>query len=237
MASIKDAFEESFQDNHSFFKFFVLALPVYYCTNAYLNKENLVPLFWVFTLTFLLLFGFVIKCTTNVRNGANNVLPGLNIFDLIWTGTKGTVALGPVIVINCILAHYLCKFTANFIVDEGTLNVFKFVIWSIFGAIIMTGYLGYAKTFKIKDAYNFKAISQSSTDVLIAVLFMIPQVLLAAGLVLVPASYILWLFFGMSHSIAIFYYCIVFVFTLAVSAHYLAQIDFEVIPRDDKEMF
>lgn len=233
MASIKDAFEDVFHDNNSFIKLVILAIPVYFCTSNYINGQNITEFWWVYLSTFLLLFGFVIKCTANVRNAENYILPKIDIINLLWAGIKGFVAIGPSIAINYFIANYLCDFTAKYITDTIAFNIFKYVIWSIFTAIILTCYLGYSKNFKIKEAYNLKTISNSSMDILIAVLFMIPQVLLAAALVLVPVCYLLWLFFGISHSISIFYYCIVFVFILAVTGHYLAQIDYENIKEEE----
>ena len=71
MASIKDAFEESYQDNLAFLKFIIFAIPVYYCVHLYTTavKGDLTGFWWMASITFLLLFGFLIKCTTNVRNG------------------------------------------------------------------------------------------------------------------------------------------------------------------------
>ena len=86
MASIKDAFEESFQDNHAIIKYILFAIPVYYCVHLYSNatKGDLTGFWWMFGVTYLLLFGFLIKCTTNVRNGKDHVLPSFNIFALFW---------------------------------------------------------------------------------------------------------------------------------------------------------
>ena len=176
-------------------------------------------------MTFVILFGFLIKCTSNVRNGKTYVLPSLNIFDLIFTGLKGSIALGPSILINSYIAYYLCGLVEKYI--SNVFLIFKFLIWGLFIAIILTCYLGYAKTFKIKDAYNLKVIFKSSADVMIAIIFMIPQILLAAAIILLPVGYILWLFFNPTHSVSIFLYCLVFVFMLAVTGHYLAQIGFE----------
>ena len=70
MASIKDAMEEAFTDNLSFIKYVVFTVPLYYCVYLYTSsKGDLTGFWWMASVTFLLLFGFLIKCTTNVRNG------------------------------------------------------------------------------------------------------------------------------------------------------------------------
>lgn len=228
MASIKDAFEESIQDNNAILKYIIFAIPVFYC--VYLYSEGNLGGFWaMFSITFLLLFGIFIKCTTNVRNGKDAVLPSFNIFSIIWAGIKGTIALGPSIAINCWLACLVNGLLTNIFTEPNTLHVFQAIVWGLFGSIILTGYLCYAKSFKIADAYNFKTISESCIDILISVLFMIPLVLIANAILLVPVSYVIWVFFGLPHPIAVFYWCMVLVFNLAMCGHYLAQLDYEAI--------
>lgn len=234
MASIKDAFEESLQDNNAILKYIIFSLPVFYC--VYLFSEGKLGAFWtVASITFLLLFGIFIKCTTNVRNGKDAVLPSFNIFSIIWSGIKGSIALGPSIAINCWLASLVCNLLTNVFPEPNTLLVFKCAVWGLFSSFILTGYLCYAKSFKIVDAYNFKTISESCIDILIAVLFLIPQVLIANAILLIPVSYVIWVFFGLPHPIAIFYWCMVLVFNLAMCAHYLAQLDYEAIGRKDND--
>ena len=239
MASIKEAFTEVFQDDNSFVKSLILAIPLYFCVNAYINgsKEEMAGLWWLCIVTYLLLFGFFIKCTANVRNTESHVMPSLNLFELIWNGFKGTLALGPSIAINSYIAYFLCDLAAKHLPASVVLTAFQTVIKCIFASIVLTGYMCFSRKFKISDAYNLKAISKSSADIMIAALFMIPQLLLAASLLLLPICYLLWLFWGTWHPISIFYYCIVFVYTLAMAAHYLAQIDFETIDREDEEMY
>lgn len=42
MASIKDAFEESYQDNLAFLKFIIFAIPVYYCVHLYTTAVKVI---------------------------------------------------------------------------------------------------------------------------------------------------------------------------------------------------
>lgn len=235
MASIKDAFEESLQDNGAIIKYIIFAIPVYFCVQLYTNAKNGdLSAFWsLFSITFIILFGFMIICTTNVRNGKNEILPSFNIFAMLWSGIKGLVALGPSIAINCWLASLVNGLLSNYIPEPNTLLVFQYIVWGIFGSIILTGYLCYAKSFKIVDAYNFKAISESCIDILIAVLFMIPQVLIANALLLLPVTYLIWIFFGIPHPVSIFYWSMILIFNLAMCGHYLAQVDYETITRKD----
>lgn len=234
MASIKDAFEESMQDSNAIWKYIIFAIPVYYCVQLYLSGAWFG--FWTLVIpTYFLLFGFLAGCTANVRNGKSSVLPSFNIFKLFWDGIKGTVALGPSIAINCWLASLIANLLPNYLVEPKTCAIFQGVVWALFGAIILTGYLCYAKRFRILDAYNFKTISESCVDILVAVLFMLPQVAIANALLLVPVTYIIWIFLGIPHPVATYYWCMVGIFNLAMCGHYLAQVDFENIKTEEKE--
>ena len=55
------------------------------------------------------------------------------------------------------------------------------------------------------------------------------QIILADAIILIPVSYIIWLFWGIPSPIAIFFWCIVSIFTIAMTAHYLAQLSYENI--------
>lgn len=231
MASIIDAFQESLQEHNSFTKFTILAIPVYFCVKPVVDGET--PIWWLYILTCILLLGYMIKCIYNVRNCKDHVLPSLNIFDLLWSGLKGAIAIGPASIICGIASGYLCNLASDFIPESALLKVLEFIISSLFSAIVLTCFLGYAKTFKIKDAYNFKAIFKSSADVMIAMLFMILQVAIVAILILLPVGYVLWLFFTPTNGVTIFFYCLLYVFLLTMTSHYLAQIDFENIAEEE----
>lgn len=237
MASIKDAFEEAVQDDNALTKYILFAIPVYFCTVLYTNTEkNGLSAFWAAgAVTFLLLFGFLIECTKNVRNGKDHILPSFNIFRIFWAGIKGAVALGPLIAVNCWLAVFVNNILVNYMTEPNTLLVFKCIVWGVFGSMMLTGYLCYAKTFKIADAYNLKTISESSMDIMIAIIFMIPQVAIANAILIAPVTYIVWVFFGIPHPIATFYWSMVLIFNLAMCGHYLAQVGYETIAVKENE--
>ncbi len=233
MASIKDAFEESFHDHHALTKYFIFAIPVYYCVDLYSKNDNN---FWaVSAAVFILLFGFMIKCTSNVRNGKNYVLPSFNIISMFWDGIKGLVALGPIIAICSWLGGTTGKFLSEYFPDPASMRVWYFIIWGLLVSIMMTGYLCYARNFKISDAYNIKTIWNSCVDVFAGVLFMIPQILLVNAIIAGPITYIIWLFFGIPHPIAVFFWSMCLILNLSITGHYLAQVDYEAIAGDEKE--
>ncbi len=233
MASIKDAFEESFHDHHALSKCIIFAIPVYYCVDLYSKSDEF---FWITSaIVFILLFGFLIKCTSNVRNGKNYVFPTLNIFSMFWAGVKGLVALGPIIAVCSWLAIVVCNFLSGYFPDPNSMKVWYFIVWGLFVSFMMTGYLCYARNFKISDAYNLKTLGNSCVDVFAGVLFMIPQVLIVDAIIVGPITYIIWLFFGIPHPIAVFFWSMCLILNLSIVGHYLAQIDYEAIPDNEKE--
>lgn len=240
MASIKDAFEEAFQDNFAVLKYILFALPIFYCIYLYYAAVASKDFsgFWCMTsVTFLLLFGFLIKCTTNVRNGKDHVLPSFNIFNLLWAGFKGVIALGPSIAVNCFLASFIGSKVAQFFPDPNIAGIFQGIIWAVFISVILTGYLLYSKKFKISDAYDFKTISNSCMDILIAVLFFIPQLLILNALIIGAVTYVFWVFLGIPNTFCTFFWCMALVFNLAVIGHYMAQIDYEAIEaKSEKDL-
>ena len=230
MPSIKDAVEESIQDNHTLSKCIIFAIPAYYCIDLYINNSEY--FFIVTAFVFILLFGFLIKCTFNVRNGRNYILPTFNIFSIFWAGLKGFVALGPIILLFSWSAIAICNFLSGYFPEPASIMVWKYIIWGIFVSFIMTAYLCYAKNFKITDAYNLKTLYKSSVDVFAGVLFMIPQILIVNAILIGPVTYIIWLFFGIPHPIANFFWCMCLILNLAIVGHYLAQVDYEAISGD-----
>lgn len=238
MASIKDAFEEAFQDNLAILKYFVFTAPLYYSVYLYeTSKNDYTGFWWMAVITFLLLFGFMLKCTSNVRKGLDHVLPSFNIFNLFWAGIKGTIALGPSIGINCWIALFLSGQIDNYFPDPNLSLVFKIIVWAVFISVMLTGYLLYAKNFKIADAYNFKVISESCVDILIRVLFMIPMILIINALIVGSVTYVFWVFLGIPNPFCTYFWCMAVVFNLAMIGNYMAQVDYEAIEaKTEKDM-
>ncbi len=227
MASIKDAVEESFSDNHAMIKYFLFAIPVYITYVLYTNNETGF-IFWLFAIfTFLLLLGTLTICTANVRNNKNQILPGMNIFAIIKEALHTLLAVGPAIVINLGLAAYITSmFTLP---NPGFDKAFKIIIWCVFSSVIFTAYLLFSKDKKIKDAYNLKAISDFGADIMMAVIFMIPLVLIVDAIFVGSITYVFWLFFGVPNPVLSFIWAMFVIQNISVIGNYLAQIAMENI--------
>ena len=228
MASIVDAFEESLQDNHAIFKIVLYTIPLYYCIHLLMEKASSGYFVFVTVMTSILLLGFALKCSQNVRSGQNSVLPSFNVFGVFFEGLKGTVALLPMLIISLVVEHFASEMLANYFSDT-LLNVFIWIITGLCASLVYTAYILYAKRFKITDAYNFGLISKYCVDILLAVIFMKIKLILADLLLLLPVTYVIWLFFGIPHPVAIFFWCLISVFSIAMIGHYLSQVGYEII--------
>jgi hypothetical protein len=233
MASIKDSFEETIQDNHAIIKLLLLGALVYYCVDAIMNNKPSSSLIPIEIVTAIILLGFMLICTQNVRRGANRILPTFNIFAIIFEGIKGIIALAPLGIISYFIETFIINILNQYLAGTSLFTPFVWITSGICSSFVFTGYILYSKDFKITDAYNIAFISKFSIDVLIALFFMVLKLALADAIVIVPITYIIWLFFGIPHPIAIYFWSVVAVFSIAMMGHYLAQTDYEIIGHDD----
>lgn len=229
MASIKDAFEETLQEEHALAMYIIFAIPLFLCTKFLLEADK--TGYFIITSLFasVLLIGFALKCTSNVRSGSNNVLPSFNIFPILWDGIRGIIVLAPLIIIAYTLEFFIAGFLAKVITHPTTLRIFILITTGLCNSIVYTGYILFARRFRASDVYDFKTISTYCVDILIAVIFMKLQMILVNLIVAGPITYLIWIFFGIPHPVATFFWCVIAVFNLAIMGHYMAQIDYEVI--------
>ena len=227
MASIKDAVEESFSDNHAIIKYFLFAIPLYITYYLY-EKGYTGFFFWIMAIfTFLMMLGILVVCTTNVRNNKNQILPGLNIFHIIKEALHSLMAIGPAIVINTGVAAFITsKFTLP---SPGVDLTLKILIWCVFMSVVFTAYLLFVKDKKLKDAYNLKAISDFGADIMVAVIFMIPLVAIADAIFVGSITYVFWLFFEVPNPVLTFIWAMFVIQNLSVIGNYMAQIAMENI--------
>jgi hypothetical protein len=226
MASIVDSFREVFTDRLSFLKLVVLAVPVYYSYQVYMESDkDFTGFFWLAGITLFLLFGFLIEVTNNLVNERNTILPSLNPFTISLSSIKGILAIGPSALISCFLANYVCSFI-NII---PWLDItFKSIIWLVVASIIVTSFLMFSTRKRVLDAYNLKVLSQKSGDLIITIIFFLIQL----TVINLPTSaflgYTLFILFG-DGPIFNFFLALVLVFNIAVTGHYLAQVHYEVL--------
>lgn len=227
MASIKDSIEETYIDNLSILKIIIYSLPLCYSTYLYTKESTQFPI--VAILTTILLFGFALKCTQNVRTGKGFVLPSFNILGTFWSGIIGIIILTPLLALSFGAVVLLMKLISNYILNENFLLYSKIILSVIFASIPLTGYILYAYKFKFTDAYNFKLISTYCIDILSELFVFCIKLFFVNLIITLPIVYLLWLFVGLTNVISFYIICILLVFYCAVSSHYMAQVDYELM--------
>ncbi len=231
MASIKDAVEESITDNLAFVKYFLYAIPVFICYLLF-NQGNMGWFYFLGFFTLLMLISILIICIYNVRNGQNYVLPTFNIITFGVTAFKAIFAVGPILG----LGLWLGKLIASIQIPIPLPNIqliYAIIVWLIIGSIIITSLILYSKTQHIKDAYNLTLISNTCIDILIAIIFYIPQLILVNGLIVGIIAYLFAVFFTLENPIFIYLCCMALIMNVAITGDYFAQIDYEIVPRDE----
>ena len=231
MASIKDALEESITDDYALVKILIYALPVYICYNLF-SQGNMSMFYVIGFFTILMMVSILITCINNVRNGKNYVMPSFNIFKFSLTAAKALLALGPI----TFLGLYLGKILSGIQILIPLTNVqliYSIIVWLIISSIIITSTIIYSKTEIIKDAYNFNLISNTCIDILLAILFYIPQLLLVNTIILGSIAYIFLISVGIDNPIFIYLSCMMLIMNISITGNYFAQIDYELIPRDE----
>jgi len=226
MASIIDSFKDTFSDRLSFIKIAVLATPVYYTYRLYVDAAGDYTGFWWMALfTFLILFGFLTKVTNNIINDNDTVLPSLNPFPIIWSASKGLLAILVPGLISYFIAVYLCSLIN--IIDWLDITM-KTVIWIVYAAVVLTSFLMYAKREKIQDAYNVKVIFDEAGDLMVVILVFIIQLIVINIPTVVFIGYTILVLFGFGPVFDVFV-SLALVFNVGVTGHYLGQTQFEVI--------
>lgn len=231
MASIKDAVEESITDNLAFVKYILYAIPVFICYNLF-NAGNMGWFYFLGFFTLLMLISILIQCTYNVRNGQNYVLPTFNIFSFIATAFKALFAVGPILGISLWIGNMIASIKIPIPLPNIQL-IYAIIVWLLIGSIVITSLILYSKTQKIKDAYNFVLVSNTCIDILVAIIFFIPQLLLVNGLIVGIIAYIFGVFFTLENPIFIFLCSMALVINVAITGNYFAQIDYELVPREE----
>ena len=233
MASIKDALEESINDNLAVVKYILYAVPVFF-SYTFFNKGNMEAFFMLGSITTLMLATVLIEIIYNVRTSQNRVLPDFNIFTFCGTSLKTIFALGPLLGLGLWGGNMLCNIQIPIAIPNINVQlIYSIIVWLIIGSIILTALILFAKTKKIKDAYNLKLIANTCIDFLLAMLFYIPQLIILNGLAIGCIAYVFAIFLTLDNPIFIFICSLAFVINIAITGNYLAQVDYDVVPREN----
>lgn len=231
MASIKDALEESLTDDFAIIKYFLFAIPVFICYQLF-SQGNMGLFYFLGFFTLLMLVSILIQCINNVRNGKNYVLPTFNIIAFGVTAFKALFAVGPIIGIGLWLGSLIAGIKIPIPLANIQL-IYAIIVWLIMGSIMVTSIILYAKTEHIKDAYNLSLISNTCIDILVSILFFIPQLILVNGIIVGTIAYLFAIFLSLENPIFVYICSMALIMNIAITGNYFAQIDYELVPRDE----
>lgn len=227
MASIVDSFREVFTERLSFLKLVILAIPVYYSYQVFLQSKDDYTLFLIIVgITLFFLFGVLVKITNNVVNERGFILPSLNPLKIVFSAFKCLIAISLLSIITCLIANYVCSLINIVPWLDITL---KSIIWLIAASIITTSFLMFSTKERILDAYNLKIIFQKSGDIILTIIFFIIQLIIINLPTSAFVGYTLFILFGYGSFIFVFFLALVLVFNIAVVGHYMAQVHYEIL--------
>lgn len=233
MASIIDSFRETFEDNLSFFKLVIFAVPVYFCYTMFLTANGNFSAIWTLgIITAFFMLGYVAEISNNVLNEKDNVLPKLNFLKILLSSVKTIIAIGPMTAISAGLGNYALSFLTN-IPIQWVVILFQIIIWLIVASIALTSFLLYIKKESIIDAYNLKLLVEKSGDVLLGIIFFVLQVLIINIPTTAFLGYTISVLFGVGPTLYAFCaYAIIF--NIGAAGHYFAQMGYEIIGYDKR---
>lgn len=226
MASIIYAFEDMTTEKGAKLKYAIMSIPVIY--SIYLFKQGNMPmLYFIGSLTIIMLLMFMLKVMNNYHNKKPNVLPDFNILEHLLLTIKSIFIMAPMTLVCIFSGIWLCKIPVPF-----PPLILYIVVWSIIGAIFITFMMSYSQKFSIKDAYNLKTIGNNCVDIFIAVLFFLPQLIILNAIILVTFVYLFIKFWNIENIVFITMCSIVFCINIGIIANYLAQVEVDTLVHE-----
>jgi hypothetical protein len=234
MASVVDAFNEALSEDFSYVKFIVYAIPVYVVARFFMIGKMGHLIFWGFIAIFILL-GVLTQGINNVRRNKKEILTS-NPLLLIKSGFLSLIVLLPQI--------FLYKYIGNILITKVPIPdnithlplIYSIIVWSILFSVLLTSYLSFAKYLKVKQAFNLKVILESCVDVLLNIIFFIPQLALVNLVIVGPIAYAFSLLNISLTNMGFIAYCsIAFVINVSIIANYFAQVAFDCIKGNNED--
>lgn len=234
MASIIDSFNDALNEDKSYLKIALYAIPVFISAQLFLVGR--MASFWFFTSIFgVLFFGLLTQGINNVRLSKREVL-SINPIAIVGAILKGLAVVVPYALVFGFIGYFISTKVSLPIDLPHVQLIFAIVVWSIVFSLVMTAYLSFAKYLKIVQGYNFKVIFDSCVDVFLALLFFVPQFLIAVAVLVGPVWYLFTLFHvPLNHWGFVAYCSAAFVASVSMMANYFAQIAYEQIKGNNED--
>ena len=234
MASLFDAFNDALGEDNSTIKIIIYSLPVFFCSYLYIKNNVLASYFFALP-TVILFLSLLSNGISNVRSNKREILT-FNLFTLTTVAIKLLFAVLPVILIMLSIGWFITSFI-KLPFDVPYLQVvFNSIVWLVVFSVVLTSYLAFSKSLNVVDAYNLKIVFESSSDVLVNILFLAPQLIIVNAIIVGLAWYVMFLLnLPLANPLFIFYCACVFVFNVSVLASYFASASYELIKGRDSE--
>jgi len=233
MASLTDSFNDAFAEDKSIIKIIVYAIPVFICANSYLSNNKTACYFFIIP-TILLLLALMSNGISNIRANKREILTFKPIV-LITVLIKLLLAILPIFCVMFFIGNLIISLVK--LPDYPNLPlIFSSIIWLIMFSVVFTSYLAFSKTISIEAAYNLKVVFESSFDVLINLLFLIPQLIIANGILIGTVWYLFFVIhIPLTNPLFVFYCSCIITLNLSVLSSYFAQASYELIKGKDNE--
>lgn len=234
MASVIDAFNDALGEENAIVKIVLYAIPVFLCAYLYIQKNML--LFNICCIPTLLILAALLSagiCNIRANKRIILILNPIKLFTIIISLLLGVIPIGTVLVIFGLSIITFVKIPFDF---PHFPLIFKSIVGLFVGSIILTSYLSFSKNLNIKSAYDIKAIYSSSIDILICILFLIPQLAIINGILIGSVWYVLFCFHIPINNLPFIFYCsAIFILNISILSSYFAQISYELIKGKDDE--
>ena len=233
MALMTDALSDAMNEDFSLAKILIYAIPVFICAYAFIHKN--IPLFIVIALpTAILLLALLSNGIANVTSNKREILT-FNIFSLISCTIKLFFAITPHTIISLFIGFCLTYFVH--IPEDLKYGqiIYEWIVWTILASVILTAYIAFSKRLDVKAPYNMQILSESTMDILMNMIFLIPQLAIIDGILIGFVWYIFFFFkYPVQHPLFVYYCSVVLIFNISFLASYIAQISYEAIREKDE---
>ena len=233
MALMTDALSDALSEDFSIVKILVYAIPVFICAYAFIHKN--IPLSIIIAIpTAILLLALLSNGIANITSNKREILT-LNVFSLIPVAIKLFFAITPQTIITIVIGFCLTYFIR--IPEELKYGqiIYECIVWALSASVILTEYFAFSKRLDVKAPYNLQMISESTIDILVNIIFLIPQLILIDGILVGIAWYMFFLFkYSVQHPLFVYYCSAISIFNISFLASYIAQISYEAIKEKDE---
>ena len=231
MASVIDSFRDTFEDNLSFFKLIIFALPVYFCYSLSLHANGDYTLVWVIGLiTGFFMLGYIAQITHGMLNDSEKVLPTINPLSMAVQSLKVLISAGPFTLIFYGIGCWILSFFKDFPIEWIGIAV-QVIVGIVVAGLAVTSFLLYAKKQSVIAAYNLKKLSDRAGDIMIGIIFLVVQFAVVNVLTVGFIAYTISVLF--TPGPLLYAFCAYgLVFNFAALGHFLAQVGYETISYD-----